>query len=79
MTIVTVSDVGLALILLDQEQRNNLEQKKRLYSRMLRAQAELDELSKESLSCQHRIDACATAIERLQTHKEYDILYPKKM
>ncbi len=75
---VTVSDIGVSLILLDQELRNNVEQKRRLASRMARLQAEIDEAAFESLRCTERIDAAKMAIDRLSTSHDYELLYGPK-
>jgi hypothetical protein len=75
---VTVSEVGVALILLDQELRNNIDQKRRLASRMQRLQSEIDNISLESLRCQERIDASKMAIDRLSTSHDYQLIYGPK-
>ena len=75
---VTVSEVGVALILLDQELRNNIDQKRRLASRMQRLQMEIDVVSLESLRCQERIEANQMAIDRLSTSHDYQLIYGSK-
>lgn len=76
---VTVSDVGLALILLDQELRNNIDQKRRLVNRMARLQAEIDATALESLRCSERISSSEKAIARLSTSHDYELLYGPKV
>jgi hypothetical protein len=72
---ITISNMGFRLILLDQELRNNQEQKKRLNLRRMQLQREIDELDLQSLQCGKSIIGLEAAIGELRMIPEYQVIY----